>query len=386
VARGLELVSAPVTEPLIHLLTDLPSLQRGLASMRGRVAIDTEFHSEHVYYPRLHLVQLRGEDGPALLVDPHAISDLRSLGKLLEGRTLLIHSASHDLSILRRAVGLNPKPEDVIDPQILAGFVGMGFPRSLTDLSRELLGEDLPPSSSMSDWSKRPLTEEQRRYAAMDVLHLHALTDALERRLAGRPQLRWARACAAEINSAALHGEDPELLWRRIPGAAVLDGRGRAALRSLVIWREATAIRNNQPRFQIASDGSLLDVARRAPTTLAELSQNRRLPRRLAKDQADEVMAALNVAAALPEEALPPPVITRGAAARADALLAAWAHIVEEREGVAAELLLPPDLRREIAVRWTRREEIAITGWRSEAIGEELINVLNGKIGLFLRA
>ena len=68
-------------------------------------------------------------------------------------------------------------------------------------------------------------------------------SNALERRLAGRPHHRWARACAAEINSAALHGEDPELLWRRIPGAAILDGRGRAALRSLVIWREATAIR-----------------------------------------------------------------------------------------------------------------------------------------------
>ena len=79
-------------------------------------------------------------------------------------------------------------------------------------------------------------------------------------------------------------------------------------------------------------------------------------------------------------------MITRGAAARADAILAAWALIVEEREGIAAELLLPPDLRREIAVRWTRREAIVIPGWRSEAIGDEVRGVLAGQIGLFLRA
>ncbi len=46
-----------------------------------------------------------------------------------------------------------------------------------------------------SDWGADTLTQAQLDYAASDVLHLHALKDQLDLRLAREGRLELARAC-----------------------------------------------------------------------------------------------------------------------------------------------------------------------------------------------
>jgi len=65
----------------------------------------------------------------------------------------------------------------------------------LRDLCKDLLNIDLSKQQQSSDWGASSLSEEQLRYAASDVLHLHALRDRLDAILAREGREGLARAC-----------------------------------------------------------------------------------------------------------------------------------------------------------------------------------------------
>lgn len=352
-------------------------LDAALHGLGERVAVDTEFHAEHHYFPQLKLIQLRDETGPALLVDPLALRDLSPLGAALSQRTLLLHALSQDLPLLAHRCGL--KPGRVYDTQIFAGFAGFGYPTSLGALATPILNVSLERGSTLSNWQQRPLTEAQRRYAASDVRWLHALFDAIAAKL-DTPQRAWAAAATDELVAATLAPPDPDLLWRDLPGAVVLDGAGRAALRRLAAWRDAAARQLDQPRWQIAPDSALVDLARRRPPDAQAIADNRKLPRRLGKEFADDVLHALDLAAAEDSDRWPGSVAIRRHAAMLDHLLAAWSHGVEATDGIAAPLVMPDALRRGLVLRQVDdRWPQPPLGWRAEPYGATIEAIIHGE-------
>jgi len=359
VARELVLV-----EPVIVRTNE--ALDAALAELEGAVALDTEFHSEHRYYPRLMLIQLRDRAGRIVLIDALAPIDLGGLCAL-DGREIIAHAPSQDLLLLQRHAGW--KPGRVLDTQTLAGFCGHGWPRSLADLVAEVLGGDVGPTYSLSDWSKRPLPEEQLRYAIADVAFLHRLCDVLVER-AG-PE--GVEACQ-ELARGALVPSDPSRAWRGIPAAEILSERGRSALQGLAAWRETTARTQDQPPFQVASNAVLVDLARRRPSSVGEMTRNRRFPRRLAKRHADVILAIC--ARARGSEVYDHPArVRRDVVARA---LDSWAAELELREGLAARLALPLDLRRDVTDRLLAQEPIGLEGWRSHRVAPQLSRFVIG--------
>ena len=93
--------------------------------LADRYALDTEFHRERTYWPRLALLQVAWPAGPAgpagvALVDPLAV-DVAPLAKVLAGPgTMVAHAAEQDLEVLERACGRGPKR--LFDTQVAAGF------------------------------------------------------------------------------------------------------------------------------------------------------------------------------------------------------------------------------------------------------------------------
>ncbi|MSY48446.1 MAG: ribonuclease D, partial [Actinobacteria bacterium] len=97
--------------------------------LQPRYAIDTEFHREKTYYPKLALVQLKWGEKTAL-VDPLAV-DPRGLARLFESEILAVfHAAQQDLEVLRHASLVAPK--NIFDTQIAAGFLGYSTPSLAT--------------------------------------------------------------------------------------------------------------------------------------------------------------------------------------------------------------------------------------------------------------
>jgi ribonuclease D len=161
------------------------------------VAVDTETMGLNPHRDRLCLVQLSSGDGTAHLVQVAAgQSSAPNLARMLlaPGIEKLFHYGRFDIAVLAHAFGAVARP--VWCTKIASKLVRTFTDRhGLKDLCRELVGVDLSKQQQSSDWGAGELTEAQLEYAASDVLHLHALREALSARLAREGRAAMAEAC-----------------------------------------------------------------------------------------------------------------------------------------------------------------------------------------------
>jgi ribonuclease D len=182
--------------PIIKLHQyDLPSSVR----FSGSVAIDTETMGLHPHRDRLCLIQLSQGDGNAHLVQfPEPRYDAPNLKAMLadQGVLKLFHFARFDVAVLKHYLGVETRPLycTKIASRLVRTFTDK---HGLKDLVKELLDIDLSKQQQSSDWGAPDLTEEQKRYAASDVLHLHALKARLDVMLKREGRTQLAEACFA---------------------------------------------------------------------------------------------------------------------------------------------------------------------------------------------
>jgi ribonuclease D len=161
------------------------------------VAVDTEAMGLNPYRDRLCLVQLSAGDGNAHLIQfaPGAY-DAPRLKRLLAASdvTKLFHFARFDLAMLYRYLGVMAAP---VYCTKLASRLARTFTdrHGLRDLCKDLLNIDISKQQQSSDWGAASLSEEQLRYAASDVIHLHALRARLDAILAREGRAELARGC-----------------------------------------------------------------------------------------------------------------------------------------------------------------------------------------------
>src|SRR5579872_5686683 len=171
---------------------DLPA---GIA-FGDSVAVDTEAMGLNPHRDRLCLVQLSAGDGDAHLVQLNAGEyEAPRLKALMADPavTKLFHFARFDLAMIYHYLGVMAGP--VYCTKIASRLVRTFTDRhGLRDLCKDLLNVDLSKQQQSSDWGAATLTDEQLRYAATDVLHLHALRVRLDAMLAreGRTELAQA--------------------------------------------------------------------------------------------------------------------------------------------------------------------------------------------------
>lgn len=369
----------PITDDAA--LADLVSLLGGV----GRYALDTEFHRERTYWPRVALVQLAwpagaGQGPGTALVDPLAV-DLAPLAEVLAGPgTMVAHAAEQDLEVLELACGRGPT--SLWDTQVAAGFAGHGS-ASLAALSTRYLGIAVAKGDRLTDWSQRPLTASQLTYAAADVDHLLDLADAIGADLDRRGRRTWAEEeCAALL--ARPHGPgDPNRAWWKLRDARQLRAPGRGVAQEVAAWRELRARRVDLPVRQVLPDLALQAIAHNPPRSAAALSSVRGLEgRHLRPGAAEEVLAAVERGRALPPEAVvvPPSDEVPRELRPAVALAAAWLSQVAKDEEIDAALLatradLAAYLRGDPDVRLAR-------GWRAAMGGAALSALVGGTAAL----
>jgi ribonuclease D len=161
------------------------------------VAVDTEAMGLNPHRDRLCLVQLSAGDGDAHLVQltPGDYAAPRLTRLLCDpGVIKLFHFARFDLAMLYRYLGVMAAP--VYCTKIASRLARTFTDRhGLRDLCKDLLNIDLSKQQQSSDWGASSLSEEQLRYAASDVLHLHALRARLDAMLLREGRTALARAC-----------------------------------------------------------------------------------------------------------------------------------------------------------------------------------------------
>lgn len=172
---------------------DLPE---GL-DLGSTIAVDSETMGLDPRRDRLCVVQLSAGDGTAHLVQlEQGVTQAPRLASQLgdPARLKLFHYARFDVAVLKHRLGIRATP--LFCSKIASRLVRTYTDRhGLKDLCRELLAIDLVKTEQSSDWGAAQLTESQQRYAAQDVLHLHALRDSLEAMLAREGRRELAQAC-----------------------------------------------------------------------------------------------------------------------------------------------------------------------------------------------
>lgn len=181
------------------------------------IAVDSETMGLNPHRDRLCLVQLSTGDGTAHLVRiARGQREAPRLARVLADKAVLkiFHFARFDLAVLWHQLGIETHP--VYCTKIAAKLTRTYAERNgLKDVCKELLGIEISKQQQLSDWGADMLTEEQMRYAASDVLHLHALKDKLDALLAREGRANLAQACFAFLPARAkldlLGWDEPDL-------------------------------------------------------------------------------------------------------------------------------------------------------------------------------
>jgi ribonuclease D len=276
-----------------HWISDPAELRTRLGAAPPRIGLDTEFVRERTWWPQLALVQVSLDDGGILLADAQAPGIPEALAPVLADTSVLkvMHSASEDLVALKHACGVVPTP--LFDTQVAAALAGIGAGVGYQRLVQDRLGVALPKGETRSDWMRRPLSPAQLEYAADDVLHLFALQDDLEARLAALGRLDWLREDCARMVANAASDELERWPHLALRSAQFLDGAGQLRLLRLLRWRDAYARGADRPRGWIMDNELATSLARNPPPDRAALQRQLEATPKAPRNLGDAVWQAL---------------------------------------------------------------------------------------------
>ena len=343
-----------------------------------RYAFDTEFHRERTYYPKLALAQFAWPGGTAL-VDPLAV-DVTALRPLLESDTqCVLHAAQQDLDVLTHSCGAVPKR--LFDTQLAAGFIGYGTP-SLASLLQGELKVTVPKGDRLTDWLRRPLTDDQKSYAASDVAHLLELQDRITAQLERTGRVSWAEAACEELRVKPGSGTDPDGAWLRLKDVRVLKPKARGVARSVAAWRERRAMSVDSPVRQILPDLAILGIAQKQPQSVEELAHARGIDERHWRGNLGREIIAAVIEGMQNEVHLPAsdveeldrnlrPAIT---------LVSAWVSELARNEKIDTALL---GTRGDIVALLRKDPDARLSiGWRAELLGDQVQRLVDGAAAL----
>jgi len=216
------------------------------------------------------------------------------------------------------------------------------------------------------------------------VRYLPAIRAELGKRLEALGHAAWAREECDSLCDPTRYGFDPATCCLRIRGAASLPPLGMAVLRELTIWRDSAARAHDVPARSFLKDDILLDMAHSPVRSVEKLARVKGLPRPVEAAHGAAIVEATQRGLAVPPAQRPPardaePTPTERFGA--ESLFAAAAALCAGRcvdpalvtsrqeifELYRALMSGPeiPDLR-------------LLTGWRLEACGKELLDLVRG--------
>lgn len=374
-AAGVEFIDSAAT------LAELVARLRRCAWL----AVDTEFLREKTYYPKLCLVQV-AIPGTVACIDPLAIDDLSPLLELLldENVTKVFHAARQDLEIFFQLCERVPSP--VFDTQVAAPLLGYPDQVGYGNLVKAVLGVNLDKLHTRADWSERPLSAGQLRYAADDVIYLMDLYRDLHDRLLARGRLDWLAGDFRKLSSETLYRTRPDDAWLKVKGGNRLNGARLAVLQALAAWREAQAMQRDRPRGWLLRDDALVDIARQRPDSMAALKKIRGLNERLLQRDGETLLGHVREAAGNKPAPFPGKRRELPLTAAQDALLDIMMAVV--RLTAAENDMNPTSLatRRQLEglVRGDTDSEV-LQGWRRPLLGERLQAMLAGETTFTIR-
>lgn len=349
------------------------------------IAVDTEFLREKTYHPRLCLVQVATPD-ECVAIDPLAMEDVSPLAELFDNPavTKVFHACTQDMEVLLQALGTVPTP--IFDTQVAAAFLSERQQISYNGLVHAFCGVTLPKSESLTDWSRRPLTDKQLEYALDDVRYLIQAYHLMVGRLNAEGRLSWVLDEIRPLAARSHYEVDKREAYKKVKRVNSCTRRQLGIARELAAWRETRAERHDIPRKWVISDEVLIALVKRAPRDEASFRAIRGTEQ-LSEADVTSALMAVERGMTCPPAQLPPAMHARKAPSSelesVVDLMYALVRLVAERSGVAAGMIASRD---DLAAYIEHPEQSPLReGWRFELLGARLDDLLSGNMGLTVK-
>lgn len=225
----------------------------------SRIAIDLEF-DRNFYRYGFNLCLMQIFDGTScFLIDPLARQiDIKKIFPVLENPAIekITFAFGEDLRLLH---SLGCFPRNIYDLNITTSLLSYP-PASLNALLENLLGVATGASSQRSNWFKRPLTDNQIRYAAQDVLHLFDLQNLLHTEAKEKEISHWIEQENRLLDKLDYSDEDHNGAIKEKDKKSLSETEWHL-FKALMELREETAKSFNKPGFQIMPNKLLKRIA-----------------------------------------------------------------------------------------------------------------------------
>ena len=356
-------------------------------SKQNFITVDSEFIREHTYYPKLCLLQI-GYDGDAAIVDPLAKDmDLSPFFAILDNQNIVkvFHAGRQDIEIFYNLTG--KIPANVFDTQIAAMVCGFADNIGYGNLVQSITGVELDKSCRLTDWSIRPLDENQLVYALHDVTYLVDCYKFLHDKMEKNGRLDWIKeetACLCNKNCYCIKSDEA---WMRVKHN-IHSQHFLSALKYLAEWREERAKKYNTPRSGILKDDVLLNIASSFPKTIEDLKQVRNLKSEIIKGKLGaEIMETLQfarqhpISAELCRQDRKKDVSVPNHEQSLFEMLRMLLKIKSQEHGVSARLIATDADLRFIILNQPQNTP-AMQGWRFEVFGADAQKLCRGKLAI----
>ncbi len=351
------------------------------------IALDTEFLREKTYYPVFCLLQIATPEW-VVCIDPIAIPDLSELFKTINNPeiTKVLHACRQDLEIFYKLTGEVSSP--VFDTQIAAPLLGFQENPGYAMLVSNLLNVNLPKAHTRTDWSMRPLSQEQIQYAADDVIYLCKIYKIMCQKLEELGRLDWLTKDFELLNNPELYQLSPCNAWLKVKAKNKLSAKQLSIVQALTEWREETAQAENKPKNWLIRDDLLLELAKFQPETVTDLSKIRGIQERAIKRYGKVICQLINEAKQKP----PIPLTAKNKSQKktqqheaALDVLSALVRIRADKNSINPAILASRKDLEKLLFDGEDASNPILMGWRFSMVGEELQGLLQGQFSLSLK-
>jgi ribonuclease D len=256
-------------------------------------AIDKEFMRNRTYYPILCLIQINVND-KLYIIDPISYKlNLSGIYKILDNKNIkkIIHSARHDLEVLFFDKKIK-NYQNIIDTQIMANFCYLNHNIGYKLLTKKLCSKTLSDESQRSNWKKRPLTDKQIKYAALDVKYLIKIYYKLDKKLQKLNRQSWFEWEMSDFlkKNKNHNPSEPKNLIKRFS----LNKKSSHYIQnitSLAIIRDNLAQKMNLPRNFVIHDDLIEKIMKYQPKSLSDLAKFRSLDKKISNQDKENIIA-----------------------------------------------------------------------------------------------
>ncbi|WP_299708858.1 HRDC domain-containing protein [uncultured Pontibacter sp.] len=253
----------------IELVASEDALQQAINQLEQctELAVDLEFdQNRYTYGFNLCLVQIADGNGTCFIIDPFYIEDLSPFFRLMENPaiTKIIHHSNNDILLLDK-MGCSVK--GIMDTDVAAKI--LNYERSsLATVLKEEFSKEIDKSQQSSNWNKRPLTEDQLRYAAIDVIYLHKIKAKLLEEIEKQGRMHWLEEENHILEQLKYtESDNPHL---RLKHSYRLNYYQQYLLKGLYAFREEMARQFNKPAHFVIPNEALVELANNPNVDLHE--------------------------------------------------------------------------------------------------------------------